>query len=138
MLKITEKENSRVLICCKVILVILIAFLACYLLKISGYQKVDAQIIAIHTEVYDSVGESRSSRANFVTYEYTYNDTNYRITQQIFTKIGKNKGDVVSLYCNPQDPEQVANILLIVVCSTGIAFLGIMLFLLSRQNTLRR
>lgn len=138
MLKVTEKENSLVLICCRVVLVLLIAFVVYYLLQISGYQKVDARIIAIHTEVYDSVGESRSSRANFVTYEYTYNDMDYRVTQQVLTKIGKNNGDVVSLYCNPQDPEQVANILLIGVCLTCIAFLGIMLFLLSHQNTLRR
>ncbi len=134
----TEKEKLKVLTICKIVLVLLVVYTIYFVYQISEYQKVDAQIIAVNTKVYESIGESRSSTAYFVTYEYTYNNTQYRVTQQVFTKIGKNNGDVASLYCNPQDPGQIANLSLIRACLAGIVFLGIKLFLLSHQNILRR
>lgn len=121
----------RILLICAVVLAVVLAY---NLIAFFKYQKINAKIISLDTEVYEGVGDSQTSKAHFVTYQFIYQNRLYEVKRQTFTKIGKHIGDNVVLRFDPHNPHHVLDSLLIYSCIIGIVVLGFIMFILIRQN----
>lgn len=94
----SDKAKKNCLVIFIVIIIGLVIFLCYYLNKISDYEKVEANIVSISTHHSSGTATKKSTKAYYVTYEYTYKDVKYQAIQQALTKIGKSQGDL--LYYN--------------------------------------
>ncbi len=122
------------LLCCIVVLITLVIIFISKLIQIPNYHKVEAHISSINTEHYEGVGDSQTTRAHFVTYTFVYEGKTYEVTQRVFTKMGKHKGDAVTLRCNPNNPAQIANMPSIYGCFVLICFLCFFIIVVFHQN----
>lgn len=134
MKRFTNKAVPIVLTCCTIVLITLVIIVISNLIQIAKYHKVKAYISSINTEIYAGAGDSQTSKAHFVTYNFTYDGKPYEVTQQVFMKVGKHVGDAVTLRCNPDNPTQIANMLLIKSCIAGICFLSLFIIIVFFQN----
>ncbi|NMB33567.1 MAG: DUF3592 domain-containing protein [Clostridium sp.] len=73
----------------------------------TGYVRVQATIIDISSD-----RQSGHSASHWVTYEYNANGRNYRGTRRVFSKLGKNIGDIKYIKYDPSNPEKLENTLL--------------------------
>ncbi len=134
MTSFTNRAVTIILFCCTIALVTLTITLVFNLTQIAYYHKVEAHISSINTELYEGVGDSQTSKAHFVTYNFIYEGKPYEVTQQVFTKIGKHIGDTVILRCNPNNPTQIANMSLIKDNFAFICFLLLFITVVFQQN----
>jgi flagellar biogenesis protein FliO len=116
-----------------IIIIGLVLFLCYYFNKISDYKKVEANIVSISTNYHSGTGKTKSSKAYYITYEFTYNGNQYQVTQQALTKIGKSEGDVVTIRCNPDNPQEIANMNYVKGSIVAIIILLLFSYVIIRQ-----
>lgn len=87
-------------------------FLSCfsysifYFFKTKDYIKLDAVIVDVGYE-YSNYGSENESRIYYMQVGYEYNNKNYINKQRVNFRFNKNKGDVVKIYVNPNNPEEI-------------------------------
>lgn len=119
---------------CLIVLIILLLIIVFYSILYMNYDKVEAKIVSISSETYNGVGDSQSSRAYYIKYEYKYNGETYQVEQQVLTIKGKHEGQLVTLRCNPNKPDAIANNSIIIFSVIGSIFL-LLLLLVSWKAT---
>jgi len=122
-----------IIICCILALIVCAFILIAYLIKISCYEKVEAQILYTYTKSYIRPG----SKAHFIKYEYYFNGEKYQTEKQIFIKSGKKWGDIVYIRCNPQSPEEIEDTAMVQTCYFLMSFLCLIIFLLIKKPSHR-
>lgn len=124
-----NKATPKILLCCILTLIILMVISGFYFVKTLNYEKVEAHIIG----VYSKKPRDSGTKTHYITYEFLFNGQKYQATKQVFTSIGKREGALSSVRCNPNNPTELFNTLLIQGCLVGIVILVLVIFILIRQ-----
>ena len=77
------------------------------IVKINSYEKITAVITEVGHKVITGSSSADSSNVNYIKFNYNYNGNKYKNEQRVVFKFNKKMGDSISIYINPDNPNEI-------------------------------